>query len=93
MLSSFRDRMKQLSDDMNGQGNEDRPSGRGARRRGYGEDGGGDGDSSNPPSSSTSQARLVRGMDQNVGLPTRRPRSRRLNFQTAEDLAQVDPWP
>eukprot|EP00971_Amphidinium_carterae_P151345 3000728-Amphidinium_carterae.1 len=58
MLSSFRDRMRQLSDDMNSQGGGDRPGGRGARRRGHGGDGGGDGDKdpSNPPSSSTSQA-------------------------------------
>eukprot|EP00971_Amphidinium_carterae_P178022 3530583-Amphidinium_carterae.1 len=56
MLSNFRDRMKQLSDDMHDQGNGDRPGGRGARRRGHGGDGGGDGDPSNPPSSSTSQA-------------------------------------
>eukprot|EP00971_Amphidinium_carterae_P089003 1761720-Amphidinium_carterae.1 len=56
MLSSFRDRMRQLSDDMNNQGNGDRHNGRGDRRRGHGGDGGGDGDPSGPPSSSTSQA-------------------------------------
>eukprot|EP00971_Amphidinium_carterae_P175191 3472836-Amphidinium_carterae.1 len=51
MLKSFRDRMRRLNDDM------DKPSGRGARRRGPGGGGGVDGDDpNNPPSSSTSQA-------------------------------------
>eukprot|EP00971_Amphidinium_carterae_P116902 2315078-Amphidinium_carterae.1 len=58
MQSSFCDRIRQLSDDINSQGGEDWPGGKGARRRGHEEDGGGDGDNdfSNPPSSSTSQA-------------------------------------
>eukprot|EP00971_Amphidinium_carterae_P114701 2272310-Amphidinium_carterae.1 len=58
MLSSFRNRMKQLDNDMNnGPGDgQDRPNGRGLRRRGHG--GGDDGDDapSDHPSSSTSQA-------------------------------------
>eukprot|EP00971_Amphidinium_carterae_P126912 2514540-Amphidinium_carterae.1 len=58
MLRSFRDRMRRLNEDMDRQDG-DRPSGRGSRRRGHGEDGGDEddgGDPYNPPSSSTSQA-------------------------------------
>eukprot|EP00971_Amphidinium_carterae_P111969 2217554-Amphidinium_carterae.1 len=56
MLRSFRNRMRRLNEDVDSQGG-DKPSGRGARRRGNGGDGGDDGDDpSNPPSSSTSQA-------------------------------------
>eukprot|EP00971_Amphidinium_carterae_P052839 1040444-Amphidinium_carterae.1 len=77
MLRSFRNRMRRLNEDMDSPDG-DKPSGRGAGRRGHGGDGGDDGDDpSNPPSSSTSQAGHVKGMDQNAGLPTRRPRSRR----------------
>eukprot|EP00971_Amphidinium_carterae_P147959 2932912-Amphidinium_carterae.1 len=58
MLSNFRNRMRQLDNDMNnGQGGGDRPSGRGVRRRGHGGgDDGGDHDPGDHASSSTSQA-------------------------------------
>eukprot|EP00971_Amphidinium_carterae_P096665 1913333-Amphidinium_carterae.1 len=55
MLRNFRNRMRRVNEDMDNQGG-DRPGGRGARRRGHGEDGADYGDDSkNPPSSSTSE--------------------------------------
>eukprot|EP00971_Amphidinium_carterae_P186671 3705562-Amphidinium_carterae.2 len=57
VLRNFRNKMNRVNNDADSQGG-DRPSGRGARRRGHGGDGGGDDgdDPDNPPSSSTSQA-------------------------------------